>query len=39
MLSEQYAKIVAAGWEVSADDVRRDVALLFGGAFEAFLAK
>ena len=39
VLATQYAKLMRAGWEVSEDDVQRDVKLLFGGAFEAFLAK
>ena len=39
VLAAQYAKLVDAGWSVSEADVQRDVRLLFGGAFEAFLAK
>ena len=39
VLSEQYARLVESGWEVTEADVERDVQLLFGGAFEAFLAK
>jgi len=39
VLAAQYKKLIAAGWEVSEADVERDVSLLFGGAFEAFLAK
>ena len=39
VLAEQYAKIVRAGWEVSEADIERDVSLLFGGAYEAFMAK
>ena len=39
VLAEQYRKLIAAGWELRAADVQRDVHLLFGGAFEAFLAK
>lgn len=39
VLAEQYAKLVRSGWDVCEDDVRRDVALLFGGAFEAFMEK
>jgi len=39
VLAAQYRKLVGAGWELSEADVERDVDLLFGGAFEAFLAK
>ena len=39
VLAAQYAKLLDAGWSLSEEDVRRDVQLLFGGAFEAFLAK
>jgi hypothetical protein len=39
VLAAQYRKLIQAGWAVSEDDVRKDVQLLFGGAFEAFLAK
>ena len=39
ILAEQYKKLIEAGWVVSRADVERDVALLFGGAFEAFMAK
>ena len=39
VLAAQYRRLVEAGWAVSAADVERDVGLLFGGAFEAFLAK
>ena len=34
-----YARLLDAGWPVREADVERDVELLFGGAFEAFLAK
>ena len=39
LLVEQYQNLVRAGWEVREEMVERDVALLFGGAFEAFMAK
>ena len=39
VLVEQYENLIRAGWEVSEEMVQRDVALLFGGAYEAFMAK
>lgn len=39
VLVTQYRKIVDAGWPVSEADIRRDVQLLCGGSYEAFLAK
>ena len=39
LLVEQYQNLIHAGWEVREEMVQRDVALLFGGAFEAFMAK
>jgi len=39
VLSSQYAKLLEAGWPLTEADIKRDVALLFGGAFEAFMAK
>jgi len=39
VLIEQYRKLAAAGWSLTKEDVQRDVAMLFGGSFEAFLAK
>eukprot|EP00967_Tisochrysis_lutea_P112329 scaffold177262_cov33-Tisochrysis_lutea.AAC.1 len=39
ILAAQYRKLVDAGWILTKDDVTRDVGLLFGGAFEAFLTK
>ena len=38
-LTDGYLRLIRAGWEVSEEDVQRDVGLLFGGSFEAFLAK
>lgn len=39
VLVAQYQKIVAAGWQVSEADIKRDVELLCGGSYEAFMAK
>jgi len=39
VLVDQYRKLLASGWEVHENDVQRDVHLLFGGAYEAFMAK
>jgi len=39
VLAEQYKKLVCAGWELHESDIQRDVELLFGGAYEAFMAK
>jgi len=39
LLAAQYKKLVASGWHISEADIQRDVHLLFGGSFEAFLAK
>tara|TARA_B100000768_G_C10935086_1_gene231263 strand:- start:146 stop:460 length:315 start_codon:yes stop_codon:yes gene_type:complete len=39
LLVAQYQNLVRAGWEVREEMVEQDVALLFGGAFEAFMAK
>ena len=39
LLVAQYKNLVRAGWEVREEMVEQDVGLLFGGAFEAFMAK
>mmetsp|Transcript_41950 Transcript_41950/g.139472 ORF Transcript_41950/g.139472 Transcript_41950/m.139472 type:complete len:167 (-) Transcript_41950:107-607(-) len=39
VLATQYRKLLEAGWPLSEADVERDVGLLFGGAYEEFLAK
>ena len=40
LLAQAYCKLVESGWEgLTEDDVRADVARLFGGAFEDFLDK
>ena len=38
-LTDQYARLLRAGWEVRDEDVQRDVHQLFGGAYEDFMAK
>ena len=38
-LVDQYTRLIESGWGVREADVHRDVALLFGGAYEAFMAK
>ena len=38
-LAAQYRRLLDAGWELTEADVTRDLELLFGGAYEAFLAK
>ncbi|KAG5179110.1 hypothetical protein JKP88DRAFT_168080 [Tribonema minus] len=39
VLAAQYEKMIAAGWRVTREEVRRDVWRLFGGAYEEFIAK
>ena len=39
VLEAQYAQLLRAGWELTEADVARDVHLLFGGAYEQFMAK
>jgi hypothetical protein len=39
VLIDKYADVAQAGWEPTAAEVERDVRNLFGGAFEAFLAR
>ena len=36
-LQDKYADLAATGWGPTEEEIRRDVDLLFGGAFEAFL--
>ena len=36
VLGRKYEDLAATGWDVTDDDIRRDVALLFGGVFESF---
>jgi len=37
VLEDKYADLVATGWQPTTQEIERDVNLLFGGAFEAFL--
>lgn len=39
VLVEKYADVAASGWALSEDEIRRDVAGLFGGNFKQFLAR
>jgi len=39
VLTEKYEDILATGWTPSQEEIRRDVGLLFGGNFRAFLDK
>jgi len=39
VLHDKYADIVATGWRPTEDEIRRDVAMLFGGNFWSFLEK
>jgi hypothetical protein len=39
VLVDKYEDLAATGWEVSDDELTRDVNDLFGGAFEAFCAR
>lgn len=39
VLEEQYARLAATGWTVSEDEIRRDVARLFGGGFWEFIGR
>lgn len=38
-LAEQYLKLAQTGWNLSEEEIRRDVKDLFGGAFERFLRR
>ncbi|MGH7969104.1 MAG: glucuronate isomerase, partial [Limisphaerales bacterium] len=38
VLEEKYSALAATGWDVTEEDIRRDVTELFGGAFERFCA-
>jgi hypothetical protein len=37
VLADKYADLVATGWVISEEEIRRDVALLLGGTFWEFL--
>jgi hypothetical protein len=39
VLTDKYADLAAAGWNVSEEDIRRDVRLLLADNFESFLAQ
>ena len=39
VLIREYSKLVESGWAPSRAEVRRDVARLFGGAYEEFMSK
>ena len=39
VLADKYGELFDAGWRPTADEIRRDVRAIFGGSFEAFLAK
>ena len=39
ILADKFADLFTAGWRPTAEEVERDVRALFGGSFEAFLAK
>ena len=36
ILAEKYVDLAEAGWEATEAEIQRDVADLFGGAFEKF---
>ena len=38
-LVEKYGYLIQEGWHPTEDEIARDVALLFGGEFERFLAQ
>jgi len=38
VLTDKYTDLIDAGWVLTEDEVRRDVAALFGGVFEQFCA-
>ncbi|HDZ21238.1 hypothetical protein LCGC14_0226260 [marine sediment metagenome] len=39
VLAEKFADLFTAGWRPTPDEVTRDIRAIFGGSFEAFLAK
>jgi hypothetical protein len=38
VLCEKYADLLDSGWKLTRSDIERDVAALFGGNFERFIA-
>jgi len=38
-LAEQYTKLAQTGWVLTRDEIKRDVARLFGGSYEEFMRK
>ena len=39
VLGDKYADLAATGWQPTREEIERDIRLLFGGAFEEFLAR
>jgi len=39
VLADQYRKLLSSEWELCESDVEKDVGLLFGGSYEAFMQK
>ena len=39
VLADKYADLMATGWRLEEDEIRRDVEKLFGGNFHAFLER
>lgn len=39
VLHDMYTKLVDSGWQVSREDIKRDVDHLFGKSYEMFMAK
>ena len=39
VLTDKYQDLAATGWQLKREDIKRDVANLFGGNFERFLAE
>jgi len=38
VLATKYSELLQTGWDISSDEVRRDVRLLLGGSYEEFMA-
>jgi hypothetical protein len=39
VLVEEYQKTISSGWCITRQEIRRDIAQLFGGSYEDFMAK